>query len=80
MFRVMSPFVINVPTRYLLVPYTVVSNYGWHISITIIVMFVNTKHRYWHATILVMEINLLKISPEHILRNLKLFGTQGLQK
>ena len=45
-FRVMSPFVINVPTRDLLVPYTKQSsNYDWHISITI-AMFVNTKHCY----------------------------------
>ena len=43
MFRVMSPFIINVPTSSL--HETVFSNYGWHISITI-AMFVNTKHRY----------------------------------
>ena len=47
MFRVMSPFVINVPTRDLLVPYT---KQSFQIMVGTlaftIAMFVNTKHRY----------------------------------
>ena len=47
MFCVTSFFVINGPTRDLLVPLhkAVISKYGWHISI-IITMFVNTTHWY----------------------------------
>ena len=52
MFRVMSPFVVNVPTRDLhcigSLHKAIFSNYGWHISITI-AMFVNTKQRYIRA-------------------------------
>ena len=48
MFRVMSPFVINVPTKDGSLHKAVFSNYGWHISITL-AKLVNTKHRYNHG-------------------------------
>ena len=47
MFLVMSPFVINVPTRDLLVPYTKQS-FQIMVGITIAV-FVNTKHHFEDA-------------------------------
>ena len=68
MFCVISHFVINVPTRDLLVPYSVFSNYDWHISNTT-AMFVNTKHRYCQSMFIyqLRQLNSPLQSPEFCL-------------